>query len=112
MGLWFFLPLLGVLIFFRHRYTISTSIKRDKEQFGQPPHMVCEVSETGIRVGRDGHFTQEVPFSEIRHAKETKHLILLTSRARLLYIFHKDGFVKGSYPEFNRFLYEKRVRFK
>lgn len=101
-----------IFIFFLRRYRISTAINRDKEQFGQPPHMVCEVSETGIRIGTNGYFSQEVPFSEIRHAKETKHLILLVSHARLLYILHKDGFVKGSLPEFNRFLWEKKVRFK
>ena len=108
------LPLLiAVIAFFSIRYhRISIAIKRDKEQFGQPPTIVCEVSETGIRIGNNGLFSQELPFCEIRHAKETKRLFLLTSRSRLLYILHKDGFVKGSVPEFNRFLWEKKVRFK
>ncbi len=108
------LPLLIALIAFFsiRRYRISIALKRDKEQFGQPPTIVCEVSETGIRIGSNGLFSQEVPFCEIRHARETKHLILLTSRSRLLYILHKDGFVKGTLPEFNRFLWEKKVRFK
>ncbi len=101
-----------IVFFFIRRRRISIALKRDKEQFGQPPTIVCEVSETGIRIGVNGLFSQEVPFREIRHAKETKHLILLTSRARLLYILHKDGFVKGSVPEFNHFLWEKKVRFK
>lgn len=102
---------LGV-IFLSYRLRLSTALKRDKEQFGQAPLTVYEVSERGIRIGVNDHFSQEVPFSEIRRATETKHLILLTSRARLLYIFHKDGFIKGSVPEFNRFLWEKHIRIK
>ena len=102
---------LGV-IFLSYRLRLSTAIKRDKEQFGQPPTIICEVSQTGIRIGADGHFSQEVPFSGFRRAKETKHLILLFSRARLVYIFHKDGFVKGSVPEFNRFLWENNLRIR
>ncbi len=107
-----FLAAAVVIFFFLYHRRIVIAIKRDKEQFGQPPLTVYEVSETGIRIGINDHFSEEVPFSQFRHVKETKHLILLPSRARLLYIFHKDGFVKGSVPEFNRFLYEKKIRFK
>lgn len=95
-----------------YRHHLSIAIKQDREWFGQPPSIVCEVSETSIRIGTNGHFSQEVPLSQIHHAKETKHLILLSSHARLLYILRKDSFTKGSFPEFNRFLYEKKVRFK
>ena len=104
-----FLSVIIALYLFLCRRRISIAIQRDREQFGTPPSVVFEVTESGVRVGINGSFSQEVPFGEFRKAKETKHLILLTSKARLLYIFHKEGFSKGTLPEFNRFLGEKGI---
>ena len=102
--------LLSPPLFYRCRFSIA--IKQDKDRFGQPPLMTYEISGSGIRSGTNGHFSQELPFSEIRYARESTNLIMLPSRSRLGYVIRKEGFIKGSFPEFYRFLHEKKIRFK
>ena len=101
-----------VFIYVIHRVQLSTAVKRDRETFGGEPEVTVEVTETGIRSSANGQFSAEVPFDQFRRATETKHLILLTSKARLLYIFHKDGFQKGTTAELRRFLWERKIYVK
>ena len=101
-----------VFIYVIHRAQLSTAVKRDRETFGGEPEVTVEVTETGIRGSANGQFSAEVPFDQFRRATETKHLILLTSKARLLYIFHKDGFQKGTAAELRRFLWERKIYVK
>lgn len=105
--------LLGeILIYVMYRIQLSSAVKRDRETFGGQPEVTVEVTETGIRGSANGQFSAEVPFDQFRRATETKHLIVLTSKARLLYIFHKDSFQQGTVAELRRFLWERKIYVK
>lgn len=108
----FIAPVFFVLLYICYRRQTSLSVKRDLENCGHPPTVVYEVTEAGIRLLFETNPVSTVSFSQIRRVMETKHLILLQSEAKLLHIFHKDGFVVGSVPEFNKFLWDKKIRFR
>lgn len=54
----------------------------------------------------------EIPFSKIKKAIQTKNLILIRSEANLLYIFRKDSFTKGNASEFITYLNQKGFKMK
>lgn len=45
-------------------------------------------------------------------AVQTENLILLRSKANLIYIFRKDTFIKGTHEEFIMFLRGKGIKIK
>ena len=103
-------PVFLVLLYINYRRQLSLSVKRDLETCGHPPTVVYEVTENGIRLLYETNPVNTVSFSQIRRVIETKHLIILQTNAKLLHVFHKDGFVVGSVQEFNRFLWDKKIR--
>lgn len=99
-------PLYFLYVFMLYRRTLNLRVKRDREQFGDTPpefrtvvfphQFQCIIQNTIEPI--------TVPFSSIKKAFTTKDLIVLQSEAKLLYIFHKDGFTQGSAEEFIAFL--------
>ena len=54
----------------------------------------------------------KLEYNKIRNSVQTKNLILLRSKANLIYIFRKDTFTKGDKESFIRFLNNKGVKIK
>lgn len=52
---------------------------------------------------------QELPYAKMKKLAQTKHLILVSSEAKLWYIFPKDAFTKGTPEDFLAFLKTKGV---
>lgn len=99
-------PLYFLLVFVRYRRTLKLSVKRDQEEFGHSPLEI-----RSIVYPHQFQYTSRktlepftIPFTSIKKAFTTKDLIVLQSDAKLLYVFHKNGFAKGSEQEFISFL--------
>ena len=54
----------------------------------------------------------KLEYDKIRNSVQTKNLILLRSKANLIYIFRKDTFTKGNKEDFISFLNGKGVKIK
>jgi len=85
-------------------------IKRNREA-GEEDRPVCTiVTDEYIQVNAPNGAKAEVQYSNIRRVTRTKNLILLHSRANLMYIFRNDAFCCGGKDEFVAFLREKGIK--
>lgn len=67
-----------------------------------------EVTNDTIRCKSYNGAYSEVPLNNMEKAYETKRLVIVKSKtASLYYIFKKDAFTKGIYPDFIEFLKQK-----
>lgn len=108
---------LPVLFFALHIYTYSSHvkamIKRDNEiNHDKPIFVETVVTENFIRNSASTGSVNEIEFSKIGRAVQTKNLILLRSKANLIYIFRKDTFTKGTHEDFIIFLRSKGIKIK
>ena len=102
-----FLFLLLILVYnselvWRVKRFSKQTIDREKElNNGSPSGARMEVTYDTLRCkSYNGAFT-EVPLYNMKKAYETKHLVVIESKtANLYYLFKKDSFTKGTYPEF------------
>ena len=109
-----FLFLLLILVYnselvWRVKRFSKQTIDREKElNNGSPSSARMEVTYDTLRCkSYNGAFT-EVPLYNMKKAYETKHLVVIESKtANLYYLFKKDSFTKGTYPEFMEFLKQK-----
>lgn len=90
---------------------VKTQLRRDNELYGG---MTIEVQMivTGeyVKMVKINGTENEVSFSNIKRAVQTRNLILLESEAKLVYVFRKDSFVKGSAEEMISFLKGKGIK--
>lgn len=109
---WIFVPylIIPILEFLRYKVSVKTTLKRDLEMCGKEFEAQFKVtSDSIIGEGMNGGVT-ETGFDKIKSAAQTKNLIVLRSKANLLFVFCKDGFSIGTKEDFVQFLKNKGIK--
>ncbi len=96
---------------FRYFSALSIAKKRDAE-IGISENMVTTISagENHMRYSATNGAAADVEYSVFKNAVCTKNLILLRSKARLVYIIPKGTFTKGDPNAFLAFLSDKGIK--
>ena len=87
-------------------------VKRDSEVHGKEISVETIVTNECIQNTASTGAVNKLEYDKIRSAVKTKNLILLRSKANLIYIFRKDTFSKGTTDEFIAFLTSKGIKVK
>ncbi len=103
---WFFLVL---LFYFK---TNKTTLKRNKEIYGDKLEVVSEVTKESIKQVHSNGSQYQIYYDTIKKGYSTQNYILLHSKANLLYTFRKNGFSIGDEEEFLKFLRNKGIKIK
>jgi hypothetical protein len=105
------LPLLFFLLqFYGYFSQVNLMVKRDAEVCGNEISVETVVTDAFIQNTASTGAVNRLEFDKIRSAAQTKNLILLRSKANLIYIFRKDTFTIGTKEEFIAFLKEKGIK--
>lgn len=108
-----FFPLLFVcFIFYRYFRDVKLSIKRDAECCSEGLWCSVVVTEEGIIRSFSTGDQVQLSFDKFKYVTETKNLILLFSKTRLITILRKDSFLKGDSYSFVSFLSAMDVKIK
>ena len=91
---------------------VNTMVKRDSEVHGKEISVETIVTNEYIQNTASTGAVNKLEYDKIRNSVQTKNLILLRSKANLIYIFRKDTFTKGDKESFARFLNNKGVKIK
>ena len=103
-----FIPLFFALEYGFYVNSVKSTITRDKEtNNGKALEIKTYVTDEFIRFSFSTGSITELPYSNIKKVIQTKNLILLHSKANLLYTFHKGAFNEKSPSEFLYFLQKK-----
>lgn len=103
-------PIYFLFVFIKYKSYVNNTIKRDNEvNGGKNIEVNTIVTDEYIQNTASTGSVYKVPYDNIRNCKQTKNLILLYSKANLIYIFRKDTFSKGSANEFIEFLKNKGI---
>jgi hypothetical protein len=105
-------PLLFSLSFFLYHYQVNTLLKRDMELYGKEIEVETVVTDELIHNTAANGAVNEMTFDKIKGAVQTKNLILLRTKANMVWIFRKDSFSVGSKEEFISFLKNKGIKVK
>lgn len=101
-------PIFCLFQIFQYQISVKTMTKRDNEMSnGMPITIDMVVSNDEMTCTASNGSVTQISFNKIRKVIQTKKLILLRSEAKLIYIFPKDSFIKGSSDEFMSFLKQK-----
>ncbi len=87
-------------------------VNRDSEVHGKEISVETIVTNEYIQNTASTGAVNKLEYDKIRNSVQTKNLILLQSKANLIYIFRKDSFTKGDIESFIRFLNGKGVKIK
>ena len=103
------LPALCFLhVFISYNTYVSTTHKRDLEMHGK--NVDIEITVTDEFIQNDTETSSaKLTYDNITSAYQTKNLILLRSKARLIYALKKDSFELGTKEEFISFLKSKGI---
>ncbi len=104
-------PLLILSRIFFCAYQVNTMRKRDREMSEQDIEVETMVTNEYVQNTALGS-TAKIGLDKIKYATRTKNLILLHTKANLIYIFRKDTFTVGSYDQFMAFLKSKGIKVK
>lgn len=102
-------PLLMLLPSILYFVQVKTVIARDLETHGKAVSVALAVTDEFIE-SKASTGSYKLDYSSIRVVLQTKTLILLRSRANLVYIFKKDSFTVGRSEDLLLFLKSKGVR--
>lgn len=91
---------------------VNAMVSRDKELCGQEIEVKTIVTNEFIQNTASNGSVNKLDFDKVKRAIETKNLILLHSKANLVYIFKKDSFSLGTKKEFISFLEAKGITIK
>ena len=86
--------------------------RRERETFnGRPPTIHVEIFDDFIRTTQnEGGPSTETPVSSLKQAFRANNLIVIRTRANLLFVFPVSGFKMGTPEGLLRFLAERRVK--
>ena len=104
------IPAFLIFQYTRYRAALKYEINRDKEFYGG------EYSVSTVFYNDDLHRTSSVGFdakfeyTQLKKIVEKKDYFLLETKAYMVYMLPKDGFVTGNAEEFKNFLREKGVK--
>jgi len=107
-----FVPLLFLFQLYCYFRQVNTMVKRDSEVHGKEISVETIVTNECIQNTASTGAVNKLEYDKIRSAVKTKNLILLRSKANLIYIFRKDTFSKGTKDEFIAFLASKGIKVK
>lgn len=91
---------------------IKIMVERDKELGIDNTEVVSEVTEDSIKQICANNMQVEIRYSTIKRGHQTENYIVLQTKAKLLYVFKKDGFTVGDAEGFLAFLRSKGIRIK
>ncbi|MBE6727073.1 MAG: hypothetical protein E7562_00320 [Ruminococcaceae bacterium] len=107
-----FVPLYFLFRLYCYFRQVNTMVKRDDEIHGKEISVETIVTNEYIQNTATTGAVNKLEYDKISNAVQTKNLILLRSKANLIYIFRKDTFEKGTTDEFIAFLRTKGVKIK
>ena len=111
-GVCIFVPLFFLFQLYCYFRQVNTMVKRDSEVHGKEISVETIVTNEYIQNTASTGAVNKLEYDKIRNSVQTKNLILLRSRANLIYIFRKDTFTKGNKEDFIIFLNDKGVKIK
>lgn len=88
---------------------VNSMVKRDAEVHGKEIDVETIVTDFFIQNTASTGTVNKIEYDKIMRAFQTKNLILLHSKANLIYIFRKDTFEIGTKEEFIAFLGTKGI---
>lgn len=98
------LPIAYLYQFLMYRFSVSSDLKKGLElNGGKPMEVHIEITEEGIN---------NMPYTVIRKAIQTKNYIFLRTNAKMYFILRKNAFTKGTSEEFKAFLRSKGYKIK
>ena len=107
-----FVPLFILLQIYGYFRNVSTMVKRDMEVHGKAITVETVVTDAYIQQTASTGAVNKLEYDSVKKVTRTKNLIMLHSKARLIYIFRKDTFQKGTADEFITFLKGKGIKIK
>ena len=111
-GVFIFVPLFLLFQLYCYFRQVNTMVKRDSEVHGKEISVETIVTNEYIQNTASTGAVNKLEYDKIRNSVQTKNLILLRSKANLIYIFRKDTFTKGNKEDFISFLNGKGVKIK
>ncbi len=105
----FIVAFLFAFQFFRYFMTVEMSVKRDKEIFDGEIETEIIVTNEYIQATSSNGSVVKVEFEKIKNTVQTKNLILLFTKANLVFVFGKDAFEIGTKEELLSFLKTKNI---
>ena len=100
-----YILIFALMQFVMYKNSVSTAISRDKEKFGPEPLKVrTVVTEEEIQCTYGEKTVDPIPLTDIKKVWQTKNLILLHTKARLMIIIDRKGFAVGSQDGFLEYL--------
>lgn len=109
-GILIFAPCIFLLQLYCYFRQVNTMVKRDSEIHGKEITVETIVTNEYIQNTSSTGAVNKLEYDKIRSVVQTKNLILLRSKANLIYIFRKDTFSKGTRDEFIAFLASKGIK--
>ncbi len=107
-----FVPLFGAMLFYSYCRQVNMMIKRDNEVHGKEIDVETIVTDSYIQGTASTGAVNRIEYKKIKNAVQTKNLILLRSKANLIFIFDKNTFEIGSKEEFVSFLRARGIKVK
>ena len=99
--------ILAVIAYFRNT---KLMLQRDAEVYGGEVTVRVSYTQECIQaIGPDGA-SQELKYDNLKSWIDTKHYLLVYSKSKLVLFVRKDGFTKGTLPEFCAFLDGKGIK--
>lgn len=110
-SVFFLVPAFVLFQSYLYDKNVKTQLRRDNELYcGMPIEVQMIVTGEYVKAVKANGTSNEVSFSNIKRAVQTKNLIFLESEAKLIYVFRKDSFVKGTAEEMISFLKGKGIK--
>lgn len=95
---------------FSYNRSVRLTLMRDKETYDAAPVEVqTSVTNDTIKISVSNGSANEVPLSKFKKGVRTKSSIILYTEAKLIYIFPKDSFTKGTPEGFISFMQNKGI---
>ena len=111
-GVLVFIPLYFLFQVYCYFLQVNTMVKRDSEFHGKEISVETIVTNEYIQNTASTGAVNKLEYDKIKNVAQTKNLILLRSKANLIYIFRKDTFAKGNKEDFADFLRSKGIKIK
>ena len=109
-GLLIFIPLVFIFQISRYFNAVKTTVMR-YEETGQTL-ITTTVTDEFIQMASQNGASGKLEYGNVNKAIQTKNLIILETKAKMFYVFAKDGFTKGSKEDFVAFLQSKGIKIK
>ena len=109
--IWIILALLLELILYRsYRLSVKMCLRRDLENnMGQPVTLTTIIHDDIIRTQMTAENGHDVLLNQMKWAVQTPKMIIICSKAKVLYALPNDCFVHGTPEELIRYLREKGI---